>query len=123
MSLFQIRAVQKVRLWKQLEPLIEQGITFIGGHPMTGSHKSGVSAAREHLFENAYYILTPSKNVKEEQIDKMRDLLIPTKGKVVVLDAVEHDRMTAIVSHFPHLSRLFPCWKTICPARTATICT
>ena len=33
----------------------------------------------------------------------MRDLLIPTKGKVVVLDADEHDRMTAIVSHFPHL--------------------
>lgn len=86
-----------------VEPLIEQGITFIGGHPMTGSHKSGVSAARAHLFENAYYILTPSKNVKEEQIGKMRDLLIPTKGKVVVIDAVEHDRMTAIVSHFPHL--------------------
>ena len=86
-----------------VEPLLAQGITFIGGHPMTGSHKSGVSAARAHLFENAYYILTPAKNIKNDQIEKMRELLIPTKGKVVVIDADEHDRMTAIVSHFPHL--------------------
>lgn len=83
--------------------LKRKGITFIGGHPMTGSHKSGVSAAREHLFENAYYILTPAPQVKKEQIQMMQDLLVPTKGKVVVLNADEHDRMTAIVSHFPHL--------------------
>src|SRR5699024_5227872 len=27
-------------------------VTFIGGHPMAGSHKNGIQAAREHLFEN-----------------------------------------------------------------------
>lgn len=84
-------------------PLLEKGITFIGGHPMAGSHKSGVSAAREHLFENAYYILTPNHDAKNKDVNKLRDLLVPSKGKVVILDAVEHDRMTAIVSHFPHL--------------------
>lgn len=86
-----------------VEPLIEQGITFIGGHPMTGSHKSGVSAAREHLFENAYYILTPAVSGQGRQVKQLRELLAPTKGKVVVIDAAAHDRMTAIVSHFPHL--------------------
>lgn len=84
-------------------PLIEQGITFIGGHPMTGSHKSGVAAAREHLFENAYYILTPAASGQGRQVKKLRELLMPTKGKIVVIDAAAHDRMTAIVSHFPHL--------------------
>lgn len=83
--------------------LFEHGITFIGGHPMAGSHKSGVSAAREHLFENAYYILTPFSHTESQLVNRLRELLAPSKGKVVVLDAVEHDRMTAVVSHFPHL--------------------
>lgn len=90
-------------IMEAVEPLIKQGITFIGGHPMTGSHKSGVSAAREHLFENAYYILTPAISGQGRQVKQLRELLEPTKGKVVVIDAAAHDRMTAIVSHFPHL--------------------
>ncbi|MDW0111619.1 prephenate dehydrogenase [Sporosarcina saromensis] len=81
----------------------EQGITFIGGHPMAGSHKSGVAAAKAHLFENAYYILTPLENEERLKVDRLANLLTATKGKIVVLDASEHDRMTAIVSHFPHL--------------------
>ncbi|MEK5039252.1 prephenate dehydrogenase [Sporosarcina sp. FSL K6-3457] len=83
--------------------LLERGITFIGGHPMAGSHKSGVTAAKGHLFENAYYVLTPDSRTDSNKVECLRQLLEPTKGKVVVLDAEEHDRMTAIVSHFPHL--------------------
>lgn len=85
------------------ERLQEKGLTFIGGHPMAGSHKSGIAAAKGHLFENAYYVLTPSEGASAEQIDKLSDLLAPSKGKIVILDAAEHDRMTAIVSHFPHI--------------------
>lgn len=85
------------------EVLLERGVTFIGGHPMAGSHKSGVAAAKGHLFENAYYILTPDSRTDNVKVECLRQLLAPTKGKVVVLEAEEHDRMTAIVSHFPHL--------------------
>lgn len=82
---------------------LDKGVTFIGGHPMAGSHKSGVSAAKGHLFENAYYILTPPSGTDSAQVERLRHVLSPTKGKFVVLDAIEHDRMTAIVSHFPHI--------------------
>ena len=83
--------------------LFENGITFVGGHPMAGSHKSGVSAAKEHLFENAYYILSPFSYTENQSINWLQKLLAPSKAKVIVLDAMEHDRMTAVVSHFPHL--------------------
>ena len=80
-----------------------KGITVIGGHPMAGSHKSGVAASKEHLFENAYYILTPLVSTASDQIERLQLLLSSTKAKVIVLNAIEHDRMTAIVSHFPHI--------------------
>ena len=79
------------------------GITFIGGHPMAGSHKSGVTAARQYLFENAYYMLTPFDDEDGNQIIKLEQLLKFTLAKLVKVDAKEHDHMTAVVSHFPHI--------------------
>lgn len=90
-------------IMESVKPLVECDITFIGGHPMAGSHKSGVSAAKAHLFENAYYVLTPTSETKQDDVERLRNLLTPLKAKVAVLGAGEHDRMTAIVSHFPHL--------------------
>ncbi|WP_301108907.1 prephenate dehydrogenase [Sporosarcina sp.] len=93
----------KKPIMQAAEALKEKGIHFIGGHPMAGSHKSGVSAAMEHLFENAYYILTPNDSTTEQQITQFENLLESTKAKLIVLQAEEHDRMTAIISHFPHI--------------------
>ena len=90
-------------IMKKGAELREKGITFIGGHPMAGSHKSGVQAAKTHLFENAYYMLTPLKNEDEEHIKELQELLKYTLAKIVRVDSHEHDHMTAVVSHFPHI--------------------
>lgn len=92
------REIMEAALTLQVE-----GITFIGGHPMAGSHKSGVEAARAHLFENAYYMLTPFSDKDEKETKVLADLLQVTKAKIVQVSATEHDHMTAVVSHFPHL--------------------
>lgn len=81
----------------------ELGLPFIGGHPMAGSHKSGITAARAHLFENAYFVLCASNHVTNQQLNAFQELLGPTKAKVIEVSAEEHDQMTAVVSHFPHL--------------------
>lgn len=76
---------------------------FIGGHPMAGSHKSGVEAANERLFENAYYVLTPSAGTDTEKLDILQDMLASTQSKLVVMSPTEHDQVVGAISHFPHL--------------------
>ncbi|MCA1030507.1 prephenate dehydrogenase [Bacillus timonensis] len=93
----------KQQILKKARILVEKGICFIGGHPMAGSHKSGIVAAKEHLFENAFYILTPSSQVTERQIEELITLLTGTKALFIQLTAEEHDLLTGVVSHFPHI--------------------
>ncbi len=93
----------KVEIMRAASQLANRGITFIGGHPMAGSHKTGVESARAHLFENAFYILTPFPNTPEESIDQMKELLKGTRAHFLILDQNEHDYVTGIVSHFPHV--------------------
>ncbi|NLC68943.1 MAG: prephenate dehydrogenase, partial [Clostridiaceae bacterium] len=76
---------------------------FIGGHPMTGMEKCGYAASLPHLFENAYYILTPSKSSSKESLDFMSWLIRDIGGIPLVIDATTHDRATAGISHVPHI--------------------
>ncbi|MCM3795210.1 MULTISPECIES: prephenate dehydrogenase [Priestia] len=93
----------KEEVVKTAEALIAKGIEFIGGHPMAGSHKSGVAASKAHLFENAMYVLTPSSSTSSEALDSLKELLSGTKAKIIVMSPKEHDKLAGVISHFPHI--------------------
>ncbi|CAM3065760.1 prephenate dehydrogenase/arogenate dehydrogenase family protein [Lactococcus hircilactis] len=87
----------KVEILAQAKALLTQPlVTFVGGHPMAGSHKSGVHAADVNLFENAYYVLS-------QENETLKTLLSGLHAKFIIVDAKEHDQVTAQVSHFPHI--------------------
>ena len=77
---------------------------FIGGHPMTGSEFSGINAAHPLLFQNAIYILTPTKVNKISQVNKLANFLGLLDARVLTMDAAMHDRIVAAVSHVPQLT-------------------
>ncbi len=79
------------------------GAQFIGGHPMAGSEKSGLDNATDHLFENAYYIITPTNTVPQERIEQFKALTMSFKAIPMILDPREHDFITAAISHLPHV--------------------
>lgn len=76
---------------------------FIGGHPMTGSEKTGISNANEYLLENAYYIITPTAQNTQQQIDDFYTLVKELGSIPMVLDYEAHDYATASISHLPHM--------------------
>lgn len=76
---------------------------FIGGHPMAGSEKFGYYSSSPHLFENAYYILTPSRNADEDSIRLLSNLISEIGGLPVVMSSSIHDKAVAGISHVPHV--------------------
>ncbi|OPZ95769.1 MAG: prephenate dehydrogenase [Bacteroidetes bacterium ADurb.Bin408] len=70
---------------------------------MTGTEKAGYEAGFAHLFENAYYILTPCKSTTDYALDRMFGIINAIGGIPCVLGAEEHDRITGTISHVPHI--------------------
>lgn len=89
----------KLQLTKRAQAL---GLPFLGGHPMAGSHKSGINACDENLFEEAYYIFTPEDSQKVA-LNQLQELLKGTRAKYVELTPQEHDEITGMLSHLPHI--------------------
>ena len=85
------------------EYLAGKSIRFVGAHPMAGSHKTGAASADVNLFENAYYIFTPSILTGPDTLEEMKDLLSGLHARFIEIDAKEHDRVTSQISHFPHI--------------------
>lgn len=80
-----------------------KSVRFVGAHPMAGSHKTGAASADVNLFENAYYIFTPSSLTTPDTLEEMKDLLSGLHARFIEVDAEEHDRVTSQISHFPHI--------------------
>ena len=76
---------------------------FIGGHPMTGSEKTGYKNSYDLLLENAYYILTPTRETPREMVDSLYSLIKDIGSIPIILDAKDHDEITAAISHVPHI--------------------
>lgn len=89
---------------KVAEKYLPNYIQFLGGHPMAGSEKGGIKAATPFLFENAYYFLAPNDNTERGTIERVENLVKRIGAFPVVVEAHEHDKIVAQISHVPHLA-------------------
>lgn len=76
---------------------------FVGGHPMTGSEKTGYANSSADFLKDAYYLLTPTKETLPEYTEWMKTLVNAVGSICMVLDDVSHDQITAGISHVPHI--------------------
>ena len=87
--------------------LAERGVTFIGVHPMAGREFSGFEYSLDDLFDNASFIMTPTENTPQEEINLIEDLARSIHfKKVVKTTPEEHDRtlFQTHTSKAPHIS-------------------
>ncbi len=88
---------------KKAERLFPHG-NFIGGHPMTGSEFSGIDAAHPLLFQNAIYILTPTRTTKKQSLRSLSKFFSSLDARIFTIDAAVHDSVVAAVSHLPQIA-------------------
>jgi prephenate dehydrogenase len=82
----------------------KHGFTFVGGHPMAGSHLSGFKNSKSTMFHNASMIIVPPEFDDINLYDKIKQALRPMGfKKVVFTTADDHDRMIAYTSQLPHV--------------------
>ena len=87
--------------------LAEQyGFTYIGGHPMAGTHFSGLKYADENLFTGAPLVIVVPKGREEdvELFGRIKNVMAPAHfGKFSLATAEDHDRIIAFTSQLAHV--------------------
>lgn len=79
------------------------GFTFIGGHPMAGTHNSGYRYARASLFHGAPMVIVP-RDPDDPIASRVKELLRPLGfGRYSITTANDHDRLIAFTSQLAHV--------------------
>lgn len=76
---------------------------FVPGHPIAGSEKSGVLAARADLYRNKRVILTPLAETDCKATRIVEDFWRNLGARVSRMEAAHHDDIFAATSHLPHI--------------------
>lgn len=88
---------------RNIEVDLPDNIHYVGGHPIAGTEKSGVTSADANLFTDKRVILTPTKTTNSEAKDKVQSMWELVGGQVYEVDPETHDHIFGIVSHLPHV--------------------
>ena len=93
----------KQEVCRRCFPVAEKyGFTFVGGHPMAGSHFSGFKYSRADLYRGA--VLVPPRYDDIDLLQRVKDALAPCHfGMFSVTTAEAHDKMIAFTSQMPHV--------------------
>jgi cyclohexadieny/prephenate dehydrogenase len=83
-------------------PHMPAAVHFIPGHPLAGTEYSGPRSGFATLFQNRWWLLTPSAGTDPETLARLRSLLEAMGANVEDMDVAHHDLVLAVVSHVPH---------------------
>jgi len=81
------------------------GQRFLAGHPMAGKEQAGVEFADADLFAGATWLFTPlpKQNVHAGLCGEFIHCVEKIGAKIAVVDAKDHDRFCAWISHLPQM--------------------
>ena len=79
-----------------------KNISFVGAHPMTGSHERGIAAASAGIYDHGFTFIVRGRSAKPAAYRAVLQFWKKISPKVVEISAKAHDRITSDISHLPH---------------------
>jgi prephenate dehydrogenase len=76
---------------------------FVGGHPLTGDHRSGWSASHAGLYDGAAVFLCPTARTSAEALACAHEFWAGLQAHCEEISAEEHDQRLAHASHLPQI--------------------
>ncbi len=80
----------------------EEGVPYVGGHPMAGRETSGYGSADASLFQGRPWVITEPVGGGDPR--PVRALALACGARPVEMEAERHDRLVAAISHLPLLT-------------------
>ncbi len=81
----------------------KHGFTFVGGHPMAGTHNSGFKYSRANMFVGAPMVIVPPAFDDIELLERVKTAFSPCKFvRFSVTTAEQHDKTIAFTSQLAH---------------------
>jgi len=97
----------KAAILKQAKKVFAKDVPnrFLGGHPMAGKEQSGVEFADPELFQRAAWFFTPmqGQRIYDGLSGDYLEWIERIGGRIASIDADEHDRLCAWISHLPQM--------------------
>ncbi|MBR1777932.1 MAG: prephenate/arogenate dehydrogenase family protein [Alphaproteobacteria bacterium] len=93
----------KAEIINQVRPFLSDNFSFVPGHPVAGTEKSGPENGFAELFEGRWCILTPEDKTDRQAVAAVREIWEQAGMKVEEMSAARHDKVMALMSHLPHL--------------------
>lgn len=108
-------------------PVLEQAFQksncqYLGSHPMAGSERAGIEAARADLFERSVCVITPTLFTTDDALTRVRWLWNLLGCSLVEMSPDEHDAKVARISHLPHLAAAITALAALRPDISAAEC-
>lgn len=94
-------ASTKARVMEWAARALPAGVSFVGGHPLAGKSDQGIAYAEAGLFRDRPYVLIPGPTATEAAVAAVVSLVRSLGARDLFVDAEEHDRLVAAVSHLP----------------------
>jgi prephenate dehydrogenase len=80
------------------------GRCFLGGHPIGGAERGGFGFARPDLFRGKPWIFTPDATTPAGVLERLSQFVRGLGARPTTMNADDHDRLMAFVSHLPQLT-------------------